>query len=109
MDPYDFFRLEGPVPVYAQIESRLSEIGMWAEAQPNFLQRVLGMEPKPGDPWAGFAYRNRVLRAAGWDVDRDGSYTSDPDRAAQVFLKIGRVLEQSKDPEEILRLVGQQR
>ena len=105
--PYDFFRLEGPVPVYAQIESRLSEIGLWAEAQPNFLQRVLGIEPQPNNPWAGFAYKNRVLRAAGWDVDKDGSYTTNPDKAAQTFIKIGRALGESKDPEEILRLVAQ--
>ncbi|MCC4601917.1 hypothetical protein [Xanthomonas melonis] len=104
--PYDFFRLEGPVPVYAVIESRLSEIGLWAEAQPNFLQQVLGIKPVPNNPWAGFAYKNQVLRAAGWDVDKDGSYTNNPDKAAEVFIKIGHVLSESKDPEEILRLVG---
>jgi len=90
-----------------EIENRLSEIGLWAEAQPNFLQRVLGIKPKPKNLWAGFAYKNRVLKEAGWDIDKDGSYTTNPDKAARVFQKIGLALGQSKDPEEILRLVGQ--
>jgi hypothetical protein len=40
-------RMEGPMPAFLQIERRLEEIG--------------------GGDWRGFAFRNAVLTACGWD------------------------------------------
>lgn len=105
---YDFYRIEGPNPVYMEIENCLSRIGIETELKPSLFQKLFGIEPVPSNPWVGFTYKHRVLKAAGWDVDIDGSYTSDPDKAARVFLRIGRVLGKTKDPEEIIRLVEQE-
>lgn len=102
---YDFFRIEGEIPIYMKIEGALMEIGLEAEKRPSFIERITGKKPEPKNPWAGFAYKVKALKTAGWCVDKDGSYTNDPDRAAQVMLKIGEVLGQTKDPEKKIELL----
>jgi hypothetical protein len=102
---YDFFRIEGEKPIYMEIEAALMEIGLEAERNPSFIERITGKKPDPKNPWAGLAYKVKALKAAGWCVDKDGSYTNDPDRASQVMLKISKVLDQTRDPEKVLELL----
>lgn len=103
---YEFFRIEGDRPLYLTIEDQLEAIGLEAATKPSLLARLLGKKPEPTDQWAGFAFKQKVLRAAGWDMDQDGSYISDPERAAKVFHKIEQCLEQTRDPQALLTLVS---
>lgn len=105
---YDFFTIEGRAPVYMQIEQKLCEVANNAAEQPTLIPKILGLRKnQSADPWLGFRYKHQVLRAAGWDVDTDGAYTRNPDKAAEVFIKIGKALGQTQEPERLLEIVSE--
>jgi len=103
---YDFFRIEGKLPVYIRLEAKLERIGRLTAPKPSFLKRLIYGNHASTNHWVGFSFKNKVLKEAGWDVNKDGAYINNPDKAAKVMLRIGKILGQTKQPDDILKLAS---
>jgi hypothetical protein len=105
MDREEFFRIEGDIPLYMQIELQLAEIGLAAERQPSLVDRIFGPSGMVVDAWAGIRFRNLALRLAGWDASVDGPYYTQPEKAAAVFERLRGVLRKTVVASEVLALL----
>lgn len=59
----EFTRIEGSLPTYLKVDSALCAIG--------------------GGSWAGFGFKEHVLKLAGWPEGSDRPFYADPQKAAR--------------------------
>ncbi|KZY88861.1 hypothetical protein A3752_13815 [Oleiphilus sp. HI0081] len=82
----DFYRLEGKSPSHLRIIKTVEAIG--------------------GGDWKGFAFKEDILKAAGWSGGANSAFSSNPDLAARALNKIRRALEVTSHPKTLRKLIS---
>ncbi|MDH5546442.1 MAG: hypothetical protein OEZ43_12680 [Gammaproteobacteria bacterium] len=86
INPEDFSKITTERLPHQEIESKLILIG--------------------GGGVEGTAFKNKLVKAAGWNKLRLSTYAGNPELAASAFNKIREALAQTENAEELLRLVS---
>ncbi|RRQ21937.1 hypothetical protein [Thiohalobacter thiocyanaticus] len=86
VNPEDFTRITLERLPHQEIETALIAIG--------------------GNGVEGTKFKGRVLKAAGWKYERLTTYASYPETAAEAFNRVRGILQQTREPEQILAQLG---